>query len=360
MSLLKKTTLFALAAGGFLSACVSNTGPDTPIEPRTFRSVGPIDGMTQTGTFLSWPGSMVATNFTGSRLDAIITDGGNAMLDVEINGTTTTIALEDGRFAYPIVDDAEGSYDVRLVLRSERKPSPILFAGFDPHDGTLEIAPPADLQMLVIGDSISTGYGVEGDSQDCRYSRETQNANLAFGAVAGRMLGADVTVIAASGRGLTRNWNDDERPTMRAIYNNLMLSDPPAVSSEITMDVVVVHLGTNDFAAGDPGVGFDRNYEDFLVRLRADHPSALLVAGWGPMGQAETYDDALSSIKGAVEARNDSGDDNVRFIRFANSPTGQLFGCDYHPSADTQFYMGSVLAAEIAEALDLDAAKPTN
>ena len=351
---IRTAAMTALAATGFLSACVVNTAPQLPAEARTFRSVGPVDGLTQTGTLLSWPGSMVATSFTGSRLDVIITDGGNAMLDVEINGVTTPITLESGRFAYPIIDDVEGEYDVRLILRTERTTSPILFAGFDPHDGTLDVGAPSELQMLVIGDSISTGYGVEGESQGCKFSLETQNANLAFGAVAGRLLDADVTTIAVSGRGLTRNWGNDDRPTMRAVYNSLVLSDPPAISADIEMDVVMVHLGTNDFAHSDPGVGFDRNYEDFLVRLRADHPEALLVAGWGPMGAAETYTDALDSIEGAVEARNAAGDANVRFVEFSNAPDGQTYGCDYHPSADTQFYMGTVLAADISEALGLD------
>lgn len=354
MTNIKTAAMTALAATGFLAACVVNTAPTVPAEARTFRSVGPIDGTTQTGTLLSWPGSMVTTNFKGSRLDAIIADGGNAMLDVEINGVTTPMTLESGRFAYPIIDDVEGDYDVRLVLRGERTVSPILFAGFDPHDGTLEIDPPSDLQMLVIGDSISTGYGVEGESQDCKYSLETQNANLAFGAVAGRLLDADVTTIATSGRGLTRNWRGDDRPTMRAIYNSLVLSEPSAISQDIDMGVVVIHLGTNDFAHSDPGVGFDHNYEDFLVRLRADHPDALLVAGWGPMGATDTYADALGSIKGAVEARNAAGDADVRFVEFANAPDGQTYGCDYHPSIDTQYYMGTVLAATISEALALD------
>ena len=351
---IRNTVLCAALAGSVLSACAVNNTPAAPAEARTFRTVGPVDGKTATGTFLSWPGSMVTTTFTGSKLDVIITNGENAQLDVEINGVTTPITLERGRFAYPIIDDVEGTYDIRMVLRGDRPTAPILFAGFDPYDGQIDIGAPAELQMMVIGDSISTGYGVEGDSQDCTYSPETQNANLAFGAVAGRMLGADVTVIASSGRGLTRNWDNDDRPTMRAVYNDLVLGETPAISKDIEMDVVVVHLGTNDFSDGDPGVGFDHNYEDFLVRLRADHPNAVLIAGWGPMGRLDVYDAAVASIKGAVEARNAAGDDKVRFVNFTNAPDGQTYGCDYHPSTDTQFFMGQVLAADISEALGLD------
>ena len=354
MSMIRNTALYAALASSVLSACAVADRQTSPAETRTFRTVGPIDGTTATGTLLSWPGSMVATTFTGSKLDVIITDGGDAQLDVEINGVTTPIKLEAGRFAYPIIDDVQGTYDIRLILRGERTAAPILFAGFDPYDGTIDIGEPAELQMLVIGDSISTGYGAEGENQDCSFSRNTQNANLAFGAVAGRLLDADVTVMAASGRGLTRNWGNDDRPTMRATYNRLMLGDPPAISSDIDMDVVVVHLGTNDFSDGDPGVGFDHNYEDFLVRLRGDHPNAVLMAGWGPMGGADIYEAAAASIKGAVEMRNAAGDDKVRFVQFSNAPDGQTYGCDYHPSADTHFYMGQVLAAEISDALGLD------
>ena len=296
MSLIRNTALGAAFAGSILSACATNT-IEGPAEASNFRTIGPIDGSAGASRQLSWPASAVATQFTGSKLDVVITNTNNAQLDVEINGVTTPITLQKGRFAYPIIDDVQGSYDIRMVLRGERTATPILFAGFNPYDGEISAGTPADMQMLVIGDSISTGYGIEGESQDCTFSTETQNANRTFAAVAGRMLGADVSVIASSGRGLTRNWADDDRPTMRAVYNRLMLSEPPAISSDIEMDVVVVHLGTNDFWDGDPGVGFDNNYQDFLVRLRSDHPEALLVAGWGPMGGADIYDEAIGSIK---------------------------------------------------------------
>lgn len=333
--------LCAAYLGLSVAACAAT--PPSP-QARPYAVTGLVGAAPGEATALSWPASSISTVFTGDRLLATLSDTGDTWLDVEIDGVRGTISLLPGRHAYRLIENVPGTHNVRLAIRTEGAWSPMVFEGFDPGAGTLQAPPPPARHMLVIGDDIAAGYGIEGADQFCTYSRATQNANRSFAAVAARELGAGLSLVARSGRGLVRNYGGDPAPTLAALYDEAMAAAPAA-----SADTVVVHAGVNDFDSGDPGPAFREAYAAFLARLRADQPDALIVAAWGPTGRAETSDAAIAAVKGAVEMRRASGDGNVAFMNFTPSPDGQLYGCDWHPSADTQAHMGRQLAALVRE-----------
>jgi lysophospholipase L1-like esterase len=75
--------------------------------------------------------------------------------------------------------------------------------------------PPAGASRLieVIGDSISCGYGDLGKLADSE-CLTTESHWDSYEAVAARALGAEVSTIAASGRGVIRNYGGDTSGTM--------------------------------------------------------------------------------------------------------------------------------------------------
>lgn len=331
--------LFAAGLAILVAACA--TAPSSE-DAKPYAVTGIPQTAPGDATALSWPASSIQTIFTGDWLRVTISDSGDTWIDVEIDGVRSAIDLLPGRHTYRLIENVPGTHNVRLAIRTDRAWSPTLFEGFDPGTGSLQAPPPAALRMLVIGDDVAAGYGIEGADQFCKYTRATQNANLSFAAIAAREIGADLAMIAQSGRGLVRNYADDPAPTLLAVYESVMADETAALAPE--MDVVVVLAGVNDFDASDPGAAFDEAYTGFLARLRSDQPGALIVAGWGPLGREDAYDAARAAVEGAVEMRRASGDENVAFINFTTSPDGQLYGCDWHPSADTQAYMGRTLA----------------
>ncbi|MEL7128484.1 MAG: GDSL-type esterase/lipase family protein [Pseudomonadota bacterium] len=341
-----RSTAYAIALSLALSGCAS-TG--SPSEETLFRTIGILESTPAKGVALTWPGSAVETVFTGEQLSVTISDSGVNALDVTIDNRTSAIQLQSGRYTYPLIDAEPGTYNVRIALRTERADTPTIVSQFNPGDGSLMVPATRPLQMLVIGDDITTGYGIEGEDQYCKYSKATQNANLSFAAIAGDILDADVTMVARSGRGLIRNWGDDSARTMRDLYTDIMRSD--ATRLPPTMDAVIVHLGTMDFADNLPGTDFDMAYVSFLETLRADFPKAEIIAGWGPMGKGLTYEAGNAAVMGAVELRRAAGDRNIAFMAFSDTPDGQLYGCDWHPSADTQRFMGEALAIQLQEML---------
>ncbi|MEO1406595.1 MAG: GDSL-type esterase/lipase family protein, partial [Pseudomonadota bacterium] len=301
---------------------------------------------------LGWPSSGVAARFDGSQLLATINGNSDTYLDIQINDVLKTVRLNNGRFTYRLIDAAPGSYDVSLKLRTERPYRPITFEGFVSEDGIISAPERAEIQLLVVGDDVSTGYGIEGEDQFCDYSRATQNANLSFASLTGEDLDADVAIVARSGRGVEKNWDNNPAPTMSVFYDRVMDNDVAAALGDI--DAIIVQLGAIDISQSDLEPSFETAYADLLSAMREDHPDAEIVATWGPMGAGNRYDPTKTAITDVVAQRQSAGDTKISFIEFSNTEFGQLYGCNWHPSADTQRFMASRLTDHLAMRLNLD------
>ena len=98
----------------------------------------------------------------------------------------------------------------------------------------------------------------------------------AFPSFAARALGAEVSTIGASGRGIYRNYGGDMTDTMPKVYDRILTgSATPAWPFQIQPQVVVINLGTNDISngKGDPGTPFRDAYTGLLQNVRARIPT---------------------------------------------------------------------------------------
>lgn len=59
-----------------------------------------------------------------------------------------------------------------------------------------------------IGNSITCGYGTEGNNKDERFKPDTENNCKSYAAILARAFSADAHFIAHSGKGLVRNYDD--------------------------------------------------------------------------------------------------------------------------------------------------------
>src|SRR5262249_20179368 len=131
-------------------------------------------------------------------------------------------------------------------------------------------APPAR-RIEIIGDSITCGYGDQGDSATCPFTADTEDESMAYGARAARLLGAAHTRIDWSGLGLTRNYGGATKDIVPALWERTIATDPASrwPFAAPPPDVVVVNLGSNDFSVGDPGRPFQDALVAFIGRIRA-------------------------------------------------------------------------------------------
>ncbi len=307
------------------------------------RWIGQVDA--RTGRF-GWPGSGLELGFFGTRLDIVLTDTGRNSLIVEHGGKVRRIDLAKGEKTYSLARDFENrAHRIKLLRRTEG-----LFGatGFikATTDGRFFQVDAPDRQLLVIGDSISAGYGIEGRDRNCRFSADSQNHYLTFAAVAARRFAADVTTLAISGRGLSRNYDGSTHKIMPELIDRLVSDRKPVRNwPRDTVSVIVVHLGTNDFGGGYRPVGFVAKYAAFLNELRTNSPKAVIYAAIGPMLDRAGFKAASRAIESAVTTRRAAGDTSLRFLVFP--PGQQSYGCDWHPNAKTHRQMADLLAAAI-------------
>lgn len=248
-----------------------------------------------------------------------------------------------------------GEHTVKIQKMTEANVAASRFYGFDVIGG--EIKPfryPAKKHLLVIGDSLSAGYGDLGANPNCTYSPSTQNGVLAYGPVATRALDAEVQVIAWSGRGMARNNNDSNTLTMHDVYLTPVLNVAEAkwnFQSWIP-DAIAINLGTNDFSAPTPPVESElvANYTDMVKTLLNMYPNTYVFCIIGPT-MSDDYSrnpnvipKPYSELKQYVqEVIKNVGSNQVSLLEFPSTTVGARLGCDYHPNLTGQSNMALIL-----------------
>lgn len=353
------TTPHAIADGGDADAGADASAIDGG-GGEAVHLIGRFDVRGPDALVFSYPGSAMSAHFTGTGIDVTLTEGfGTNWYDVMVDGTPSTLTTKPGLNTYPLATMlAAGEHDVTLTRRTEGFVGRSTFRGFTPTNGTLAATPFPTRKIEIIGDSVTCGYGDLGTSP-CMFSAATESENAAWGAIAARQLSAVHTSIAASGRGLLRNSDGATTGVMPELWTQTLPDDPMIKwdFSRYTPDVVVVFLGGNDFATGDPGQGFVTAYTAFVKKLRSTYPNAYIVCSWfgpGPFGGGVLVDALPGYVQGVAQAAVAAGDAKVSYLAVPpysgfdpNVCAAGGCGCDGHPSAIDQKAMGAALAAHI-------------
>ena len=297
--------------------------------------------------------------------------GTNAII-VSIDGVVTTIDNVTGTS----IDTGplpQGIHTVDIRKKSEALYGSI-FIGNPTTSGTFLPTTQPKKRIEIIGDSISVGYGLDG-TYPCTNSASLEDAPLTYGALTAKNLSADYSIVAWSGKGLTRNYataqGDDGQPTMPELWTRYGANDPAnsyPFDNNNPVDIVVINLGTNDFgftaysAAGDPFqsrpllnmTNYTAALVDFSQEILTKYPAAQLFLTTSPMiGDGYPPEDPMQKTKqqGAVRAAVSQIGNKAHFVDFpAQDSAGDGIGCDYHPSALTQ-ERDAVVLTEAIEAV---------
>jgi lysophospholipase L1-like esterase len=285
-----------------------------------------------------WSGSVVEFSFRGTGVDMVLEDSLN-MFNVYVNGAPSSIlAVSPGVDRYELARDLPfGEYTIRIVRRTEPLFGVSVFRGIVLEPGGELLSRPAAPAAWIefVGDSITCGYGNEGDSPTCRFSRETENVERSFAAMTADAFSMGYAVVAWSGKGLVRNYGDtllaSDRP-MPSFYGLTVANDTGSqwAFDEPAPALVVVNLGTNDVSTGlqpERGV-FIEAYLELLAGIRARRGDVPVIAISGPIMR----DPAREFIAAAVaDARR--SDPFVHHVHIENTLVRpDDLGCDAHPN----------------------------
>lgn len=351
--------------GGSSSGTSGGDGSVEPSGPPAIRFVGRFDERSPDGPACGWVGCRIIARFEGTaisaKLEEIVADwmdGAPSEWDVVVDGAVTKkLVMTAGTSDYELASGlAAGKHVVELYKRSEAQNGKTVFRGFDYKGGAL-LAPPVapSRRIEIIGDSQPAAFGIEGVGQgpDCPgndWAAKYQNFHKSFGAKLGETFNADVAGTCYSGKGIAKNiWRPDDEP-MSTIFDRADPIDPSSTwdFAKFVPDVVIVMMGGNDFAEGQPdetnGGGpatpqeFQAATDALAGKIRSKYPQAHIYLALSPSVTDEqpAGRDSRTNVKNAFTAvandRTSKGDTKIHFVEPPIAQESELTACDGHGS----------------------------
>lgn len=303
-----------------------------------------------------WSAVTIAAAFSGPSITLLLEDGGN-LYDVSIDDQTTILATDPEQSSYTLAEDLPpGPHLLRLTKRTEAYVGAATFSGFILAGGYDLLSRPKSKERKIefIGDSITAGYGIEGDSPTCWFTPGTENVAKTYAALTADHFEAEYSVVALSGIGVLRNLRESDSsssPTAIDYLHRSLAMDavPNWNSANWAADAVVINLGTNDFSSmPQPEVeAFVPAYVDLLIEVRQEYPAAHLFALSGPL----MFGHAAVAIETAVQRmQQETEDRRVDYVQIDNTldAAGADFGCDWHPNVEGHKKIAAQLIPAIA------------
>lgn len=287
---------------------------------------------------------------------------------IDSNEAIVLHAQNDSSY-YKINDLSDGKHRIRIFKRTEAACGRCIFSGFMLDEGDSLLPPPKALSRKIefIGNSITAGYGNEDSIKGNGFKPHTENNYLAFGAITARNLNAEYSAVCYSGKGVYRNYDHSTKQTLPILYK---LTYPmPKVSWDFKSwipQLVVINLGTNDFATGPPPEDeFVRAYFNLLLKIKNHYPKATIICLDGPMlinGWPKDPDSGMPVntksllrlyIQNAVNLMKYEG--YSRIYTFSLTTNGQFgYGANWHPNVKQHQYNAAELTGFIQEVMNWD------
>lgn len=307
----------------------------------------------ETGTVsLPWCDSGIALRFYG---DGIIFHFGEYKADapayvrVWADGKASRYAISDGREKVLLENLGEGIHEVKL-LRVTEGTEPLLLT----QAAIVGIAPsllpkPAEkpLRLAFIGDSITCGYGVMGNSSEPGYKTFEQDSSRSYAFMTAERLNAEICLSGASGKGIVANCNGDRADmTLRQAFAWATPKGGEWDHSKWIPDLTVINAGTNDAWGGISDEEFIENAVLLMKEVRAAYPGKPIVYCYGLMDVTKK-----GAIAKAVEQFG--GEQNLAYylpVASMNEVGGEVGGGG-HPNTDASIRASALLADKIKEVL---------
>jgi lysophospholipase L1-like esterase len=331
----------------------TTTKTEVAAPPGIFR-MGRFDDDGKDGLRFAWSGSTLRARFRGHSARVRLADElGHNYFRVKVDDTIAVVETKQGEHTYMLAEDLrDGEHALELVKRTEARSGEVTLRALElPHGELLPEPPHKQRHLEILGDSISTGWGVLGvDDVACPDAAKLTDETLTAGALVAEMLDAEHTTIAWSAktiREVTTLW---ER-TLPARENS-------AWDFSRVPDAVIVNLGTNDFYTGDPGRdAFVRRYVALHDKLRAHYIQSWIVVVLGPMlsdaypENKHHYTLAQGHMRAAMDEIRARGETRISLVDFGPADPKDGYGCRFHPNQITQHKMADAIARVLRESL---------
>jgi len=313
----------------------SHIDPDDP----SIEYIGRFDFSNPKNVRFDWPGVQIRTKFEGTSCSIKLKDGNNDY-NIFIDGMLHKIIKTTADTVYVLANGLPNKIHTLLITkRTEALFGIGTFEGFI-LDGGKDLVESIKLikkrKIEFVGDSYFTGFGSEGDSSDCVFSRETQSSYVSFGPQLARRFDAEYSIVAISGSGIVKNYGDSLRTSefpLPHYYNRTCLNDTLLWDfKQWQPDAVVVRLGRNDYSQKPHPKRemFRTAYLKLISDIRRHYPNAHIFALCSPL-RKDPHCDYINSVVNEIRFKN--GDKKIHFVKIDVKFNLQRdFGCEKHPN----------------------------
>lgn len=240
-----------------------------------------------------WSGSTVRVAFDGDYLAVKVSDTKknyyNVWIDKDPVAEADQVIATFGKDSLIVLADkaGKGVHRITLQKRTEGEQGTTTIHSFISNGPLLQAEGLKERQIEVIGDSYSCGYGSENSVAKDPFKPETENVNKAYEEIIARYFDADIMVIAHSGMGITRNYNEEMKPALYGYHMVERYTQTFDENKEIKWDaskcafkpaITIIYLGANDFSVNkQPSLqSFKKKYNTLLKEIKdnygEDHP----------------------------------------------------------------------------------------
>lgn len=310
--------------------------------------VGRFDFTQLSAPACTWTYCGLEFDFRGTGVELSLSGAGHIQFYVTVDGQLLPSITTDGEewstsdtpVRYVVASGLrDGKHHIEIHRGPEGMFGAVRFHDVDIHQGQVVSSERHHRRTLeVIGDSISAGYGNLVGVVPCVYGTAFEDGYMTYGAIAARLLNAEVHIEAFSGIGMARSLDGSTSWTMPNIWDNVNVFDTTVKydCSNWDADAVVINLGTNDFNAGvEPDV-YVETYVSYIETLRECYPRALILCAIND--DNDKYSAALDTVVGTIADRH---------VKKLNLGTPNWAGCDGHPDIIAHIAMGENLAARL-------------
>lgn len=234
-------------------------------------------------------------------------------------------------------------------------------------EGEKEITPtnPKEYRIEFIGDSLTCGYGNEGEWNKDTFNTTQENPWKAYAAKTAQHFNADFNCVSWSGIGIISAFTEEDVPNIKEWlmptlykYTDAALDKSLGKTNYDIWDnhrfephLIVINLGTNDASytktIKERMTLFEEGYYKFLKQVRGCNPNSEIICTLGVMGR-----ELCPSVETAVNSfKAKTNDTKVHTMFFELQLESDGIGSDWHPSLKTHDKMSEKLINKIKEVM---------
>ena len=298
-----------------------------------------VDGAYQ----FAYSGSAIRAGFVGTEisvtLQQVVEYQNTDFLEIIIDGTehTTLELYPNSKRSHLLAWDLPYGYHTVEIIKRTEQLSSMAFYGFDFAENCYPAPAPArkDKRIMVIGDSITSGYGIMRMNGDRGFYYSEQDVQRTYGWLVAKHFNAEADILGISSGGIVKNavsnrWNS---------YGCTAIPDPYSTPEEDLPDLIIINLGTIDNHGKISDREFEKDYRSFIHEVRATYPDSAILCTVGGITN-EPY----TAIEKVVSKLKNEGIENLYSYKIiASRDDENCCGGDFHPNANGHAKMAEEL-----------------